>query len=207
MGRHLLCWTHSGLEGREAVCVCVCLWGLRILGSVNCYIPHHQACVTVSFHRPLRRLYCRICNIMRGDNTDLIRGEVQRFKLPKWQFGERLHCVSCKNPFPLATQSVSTSVIYPLKDNTQKLSGCDLCLQLTDHWNDTLGFWDWLFLFVPVFSSWAAPGLWFSVRIFQSRVILKLIDMANVFSTVSSATLDESSRWFICLRALSQNQP
>lgn len=54
--------------------------------------------------------------------------------------------------------------------------------------------WDWLFPFVPVFSSWTAPGqsVVFLVRTFQGRVTLKIIDMAKVFTTVSALS---SSQW------------
>lgn len=99
-----------------------CVFRPRILGSANCYFSQQRACVTVSFHCPLWPLYLESCNIMRGDNGDFIRGEAERLELPRREFVEQAHYVSCKTHSPpFATVSVFTSVIYPLNDNTQWL--------------------------------------------------------------------------------------
>lgn len=97
----------------------VCLWGLRILGNANCYISHHQACVTVPFHCPLCPLYWEICNIMRIHNGDLIWGEVQELKLRKWELTEQSRCVSRKKPIPSCNPICFYFHYLPLNDNTQ----------------------------------------------------------------------------------------
>lgn len=78
-----------------------CVFGPGILSSANCYFSQHRACITVSFHCPLWPLYLESCNIMRDDNGDFIRGEVEWLKLPKWEFGEQSHYVSRKTLSPL----------------------------------------------------------------------------------------------------------
>lgn len=172
-----------------------CVFGPEILSSANCYFSQHRACITVSFHCPLWPLYLESCNIMRDDNGDFIRGEVEWLKLPKWEFGEKSHYVSRKtlSPLqlylfllPLSTHSVTTH------------NGCKAATSDCGPWTTETILWDWLFLFVPRSPAGSlVDGVWFSARTFQSGVTLKIIDVANVFTTVSAVALYENNRWFI----------
>lgn len=95
-------------HGAWQQCVCVCEG------------PACTAMPTVASHTTklvlLSSFTGRSVNVMGSDNGDLIRGEVQRLKLPKEEFREQSRCVSRKNPSPLATLSVFTCVIYTLNN-------------------------------------------------------------------------------------------
>lgn len=182
---------------------CVCLWGPC---NANCYISPHQACVTVSFHRPLCPLYWEICNIMRGDNGDLIRGEVQRLKLPKWEFREQSHCVSRKKPIPYCN-SIYFYFRYLAVKRQRTIAVRLRPLPVVPEPLKRYSGIDFSSLSPCCPAGLLLDSVWFSVRTFQSGVTLKIMDTANVFTAESAVALDENNRWFSRLRTLSQNQP
>lgn len=141
---------------------------------------------------------------MRGDNGDLIRGEVQRLKLPKWELSEQWHCVSYK------TNSFLQLNLFFLQLSECEMTTHNSCQGATSvcgpPTTETI-LWDWLFLFVP--CSPAEPLLdfvYFPAYTFQSGVTLKLIDI-HVFTAASAVALDENNRWVIRLRPLPHTSP
>lgn len=156
VGRHLLCSTHSGPEGMEGVCVRTCMFVCACSG----YLARSNVTSTLvplpPFTAHCAIFYWSICNIMRRDNTDLIWDRPRGLGYPERVFRERLHSVSCKSPFPLATRSVSTLVIYTFKDNTRWLWGPQP-LSAAPKAQKTI-LMDRPFLPVPLFSSWPVPG-------------------------------------------------
>ena len=90
VGRHLLRWSRPGPEGMEAECVC---GGL----AVPTVTSHTTELVLLSPFAAHCVLFTgRSVILWEATIEDLIRGEVQRLKLPKWEFREQSRCVSRK---------------------------------------------------------------------------------------------------------------
>lgn len=156
VGRHLLHWSRLGPESMETVCVCEGS-GYSAMPTVTSQttklvlLSHFTAHCVLFF-------YWEMCNIMRGRNGEPIRGEVQELKLPKWELTEQSCCMSHKkNPIPSCNMICFYFHYLHVKEQHTKavrlrpLSAVHQPLK----WDSGIDF----SFFVPMFSSWTAPGL------------------------------------------------
>ncbi len=154
VGRHLLRWSRSGPEGMETVCVCE--------GSGYLAMP------TVTSHTTklvLLSPFTAHCVLFTGRSVILWKGTMEissevKFRglsYPSESLGNsRAVCLVKPTPscssisfyfryLPVKRQHIIAVRLWPPPVRGSRTA-------------ETIP-WDWLFLFVPVFSSWTAPGL------------------------------------------------
>lgn len=171
----------------------VCLCGLGILGSANCSISQHWACVTVSFHCPLWLLFTGWCVIL-WEATMKISSEVKLRGLSYQSKSLANSCGVCLVK-PISSWYLICFYLRYLAVKRQRTIAVRL-RPLSAILESLKRYFELDFSSLSRVLDLLLDCVRFSARTFQSGVTLKIIDMANVFTTVSAVALNENNRWF-----------